>query len=90
MGSKNNCIGRIFHEGVKFFLQIFFLAAMSSSRSDMVTQSVRPSVLLVSLEFFLILKSSNGVSRKFKGCLKFQGCFKEVSRVFTENFKGVF
>ena len=29
-------------------------------------------------EFFLSLKSFNGVSRKFKGCLKFEGCFKEV------------
>ena len=63
---------------------------MSSSSSDFVTQSVclfvrpfvRPSVviffLLVSLKFFLVLKSFNGVSRKFKGCLKFEGGFKEV------------
>ena len=47
----------------------FFLAAMSSSRSDVVTQSVRSSFrtlffLLVSWEFYLVLKSFNGVSRK--------------------------
>ena len=72
-----------------------FLAAMSSSRSDIVTQSVRPFVrpfvpfffLLVSLKFYPVLKSFKGVSRKSKGCLKlegclwkFQGCFKEVLR----------
>ena len=37
----------------------------------------------------LFPKRFNGVSRKFKGCLKFQGCFKEVSRVFQRSFKGV-
>ena len=47
-----------------------FLAAMSSSRSDIVTQFmfsfIRPLFfLLVSLEFYLVLKSFNGVSRKF-------------------------
>ena len=26
----------------------------------------------------------------FKGCLKFPGCFKEVSRMFQGSFKGVF
>ena len=46
--------------------------------------------------FYLVLKSVNWVSRMYKGCLKFQGCFKEfqgrfkeVLRVFTESFKGV-
>ena len=43
--------------------------------------------------FFLVLKSFNSVSIKFKECLKFkgvfQGGFKEVFRVFTESFKGV-
>ena len=52
---------------------VTFLAAMSSSRSDVVTQFVRSSVrpsfrtlffLLVSWEFYLVLKSFNGVSRK--------------------------
>ena len=80
------------------FSVIFLLAVMSNSRSDVVTQSVRlfvfPSVrplffLLVSLKFLLVLKSFNEVSRQFKGCLKFQGCFKEVIRVLTENLKGV-
>ena len=68
-----------------------FLAAMSSSRSDVVTQFVRVSVcpsvrplffLLVSLKFLLVLKSFNGVSRQFKECLKFNGSFKAVSRKF--------
>ena len=50
-------------------IPIQFLAAMSSSRSDVVTQSVRSSFrtlffLLVSWEFYLVLKSFNGVSRK--------------------------
>ena len=27
-------------------------------------------------------KSFNGLSRKLKGCMKFQVCFKEVSRMF--------
>ena len=72
---------------------------MSSSRSDVVTKSVRVSVpffLLVSLKFILVLESFNGVSRKFKGYLKlkvcswkFQGCFKEVLRVFQGSFKRV-
>ena len=43
----------------------------------------------MSLKFLLVLKSINGVSRLFKGCLKCKGCFKEVLRVFTESFKGV-
>ena len=52
-----------------------FLAAMSSSRSDVVTKFVCPCFgvsvpffLLVSLKFLLVLKSFNGVSRQFKGC----------------------
>ena len=66
-----------------------FLAEMSSSKSYVVTQCVRNSFippcvpfffLSVSLEFFLVLKSFNGVSIKFKGkgCLKFKGCFTDV------------
>ena len=65
-----------------------FLAAMSSSRSDVVTHSVRS---FVTKEFFLSLKSFNGVSGQFKGYFKevlwcpvekevsgkFQGCSKE-------------
>ena len=43
----------------------------------------------MSLKFFVVLKSFNGVSREFKGCLKFKGDFKEVLRVFTESFMGV-
>ena len=39
------------------------------------------------LVFFLVPKSFNGVSRKFKGSLKFQGCFKEVSRMFQGSFR---
>ena len=53
-----------------------FLAAMSSSRSDVVTKCVRVSVcvslfsLLVSLEFYLVLKCFKGVSRVFQECFK--------------------
>ena len=43
----------------------------------------------LSFEFDLALKSFNGVSRKLKGCLKFQGCFKEDLRLFTESLKGI-
>ena len=44
-------------------------AAMSSSRSDVVTKSVHPSVRpFVMKEFFFSIKSYNGVSRKSKGC----------------------
>ena len=68
-----------------------FLAASSSSRSDVVTQFVRVSVflsvrplffLLVSLKFLLVLKSFNGIFRQFKEYLKFNGSFKAVSRKF--------
>ena len=53
--------------------------------------SVRPSLffLLVSLKFLLVLKSFNGASRQFKECLKFNGSFKEVLRVFQGCFKDV-
>ena len=47
----------------------------------------------MSLEFFLVLKSISGASKKFKRCLKFQGCFKEVLREFKESsrkLKGCF
>ena len=77
-----------------------FLAVMSSSRSDVVTQFVRLSVrpcfrpspfffLFVSLMFLLVLKSFDGVSRQFKECLNFIGSFKEVFRVFQGCFKDV-
>ena len=79
---------------------------MSSSRSDVVTKFVCSCVcvfvcpslffLLVSLKFLLVLKSFNGVSRLFKGCLKFKGSFKDilsclhkVLRVFLGSLKGV-
>ena len=63
-----------------------FLAAMSSSRSDVVTHSVSPFVRLSvrNQGVFSKLKSFNGVSRKFKGCLKFKGRFKNVSGCFKE------
>ena len=79
-----------------------FLAAISSSRSDVVTNSVRSFVRpFVMKEFFFSIKSYNGVSRKSKGCFnevwrmllaslmdrKFQGCFEGVSRVFQRSSK---
>ena len=42
------------------------------------------SVLGVCSAFFLVLKSFNNVSRKF------QGCFKEVARIFEGSFQGVY
>ena len=64
------------------------LTAMSSSRSDGVTQFVRFFVflshffLLVYLKFPLVLKRFSGVSRLFEGYLMFSGSFKDVSRKF--------
>ena len=72
---------------------VLFLAAMSSSRSDDVTQSVRPCVVL--FLFWNISKMSvSSISRVFQECFKgvsrvFQGCFKGVSRVFQGCFRGV-
>ena len=77
-----------------------FLAAMSSSRRDVVTQcvcvvvllfpSLSPfSVLEVFSAFFLVLKSFNSVLKKFLGCLKFQWCFKEAFRVAKESVSSV-
>ena len=50
----------------------------------------------VTKEFFLNLYIFSDVSRKFKVCFKFKGCFDEVSRMFqevlrafTEHFKGI-
>ena len=63
-----------------------FLAAMSSSRSDVVTKCVCPCVrpsfffLLLSLKFLLVLKGFNDASRVFRGCLKFKGCLKDIPR----------
>ena len=45
--------------------------------------------LLVSLKFYLLLKSSNGVLRGFEVSRGFQGCFKEVSRKVQGWFKDV-
>ena len=53
-------------------------------------RSCVPFFLLVSLELYLVLKTFNGVSRKFKGCLKFQGSFKGVYRKFQEFFNEVY
>ena len=53
-----------------------FLAAMSSSRSDDVTKSVRPFVVIFFLVVFLVF-SPEGVQR----------CFKKVLRMFEVSIK---
>ena len=55
-----------------------FLAAMSSSRSDDVTKSVSLSVCS---HFFLVC-----IIQCIR-CKMFQGCFKDVLRVFQGSFK---
>ena len=81
-------------------MTLIFLAEMSSSRSDVVTQSVSPLVCpSVMKEFFFSLRSYKGVSRSLMGVsMKYQGCFMQVSwigsfncvsRKFRESFKGV-
>ena len=66
-----------------------FLAAMSSSRSDVVTQFVRPSVrVFVPFFSFSVIevspspKSFNVISSVFEVSRKFQGCFKKVFPLF--------
>ena len=44
-------------------------------------------VILLSLEHSKHLKQD--ILRELQGCLKFQGCFEEVSRMFQGSFKGV-
>ena len=56
-----------------------FLAAMSSSRSDVVTQFVRPFVRLF-VPFF-----SFSVLGVLSGPKEFQWCFKKVLRVFGDS-----
>ena len=43
-----------------------------------------------SLSNLWVFSSPIGVLRKFKGCLKFQGCFKKVSSIFQWSFKDVY
>ena len=52
---------------VRLVRLVKFLAAMSSSRSDVVTQSVRSYPFFSVLEVLSVLKSFNGVSRKIEG-----------------------
>ena len=65
-----------------------FLAAMSSSRTDTVTQLVRSFVRHEGVFFFFSLSNHKGASRNLMGIsLKYQKCFmqvseKEVSRAF--------
>ena len=73
---------------------------MSSSRSDVVTQCVRPSVrsfvrssLFSSLSAFEVLSSPKEFQWCFKKVLsvfEVSGCFKEASRMFQGSFKGVY
>ena len=93
---KNNNFSKALRSWLFFGVLLRFLAAMGSSRSDVVTKSVRSSVcLFIMKEFFFSLRSYKGVSWKPNACFnevsrmfhasfmdrKFQGCFKKVSRV---------
>ena len=63
---------------------------MSSSRSDDVTQFVIPSVPFFSFSVFEVCSAFRMSTRCLKGVSrKFQGCFKEVSRMFHGSLKGV-
>ena len=71
---------------------------MSSSRCDILTQFFRPFVRLhpfFSFSVPRVLSSPKEVQWCFKKVVSvfevsrvFQGCFKEVSRVFKKNFQG--
>ena len=70
-----------------------FLAAMSSSRSDDVTKCVRLPVCKSFCLVWNILNIKQDVLRELLVCLrgvflKFQGCFRQVSRRFQESLKG--
>ena len=81
-------------------MKIRFLAAMSSSRSDVVTQFVCSSVrsfvrpsLFFSFSVFEVLSSPKEFQWCFKKVLsvfEVSGCFKEASRMFQGSFKGVY
>ena len=74
-----------------------FLAAMSSARTDGVTQCVCVSVCsfvpFFSFSVFEVLSSPKEFQWCFKKVLSvFEvfGCFKEASRMFQGSFKGVY
>ena len=64
------------------------MLSLSSSVFSFVCPFFSFSVLGFCSAFFLVLKCFNRVSRKCKGCLKFQWCFKEISRIFQGSFQG--
>ena len=67
-----------------------FLAAMSISRSDDVTQFVCLSVTFFSLDFFSVfrvIQSITGVQECSRGASgMFQQCFKDVQKLFQKVF----
>ena len=71
------------------FNEVLFCNHVLACISSQLPEQKEDLFLLVSFEFYLVLKSFNEVSRKLKRCLKFLGCFKKVLRVFTGNFTGV-
>ena len=71
-----------------------FLAAMSSSRSDDVTQFVRSCVILFLLWSIRSIRIKMSISRVFIECFNsvsklFQECIKNVSNVLQECFNCV-
>ena len=63
---------------------LFFLGAIAQEVALSLILLICPSIIK---EFFLSLKSFNGVTRTLKECLKSEGCFKGVvSKNFQESF----
>ena len=65
------------------------LAAMTLSSCFRVFVCASHFFLLVSFKFLIVVKSLDGGSRQFKGCLKYNGSFKNASMKFKECFKEV-
>ena len=70
---------------LNIIMNALFLAAMSSSRSDLVTQSIRLSVCLYPYFYFEALEANHDVLM----FLVYRQCFTSVSPVFHQRFASV-